>query len=182
MNLNDKRLVEQKKYEWLSDTNRSYGGTNHGKTHLSYILNKCKFPLLDIGCGRNNFVKSIKEKKSDIYAIGLDFAFKEADIISSANNIPSDNNFFNTITAFDFFEHLLLEDIPLVIKEIVRISKNGSQIFATISHVDSINRGPNGETLHPTVKDINWWLNMFKKNNISIQRNHSKLYEGIIIK
>lgn len=182
MNLNNKRLIEQKKYEWLADTNKSYGGTNHGKPHLSYILSKCEFPLLDIGCGRNNFVKLIKNKNPDANAMGLDFAFKEADIISSANNIPIDDNFFNSITAFDFFEHLLLEDIILVIKEIIRVAKNGSKIFATISHVDSVNRGPNGETLHPTVKDVNWWLNIFNNNNIKIQRNHFKLYEGIIIK
>lgn len=182
MNLNNKRLIEQKKYEWLSDINKSYGGTNHGKPHLSYVLSKCQFPLLDIGCGRNNFVKSIKEKNSNIYAVGLDFAFKEADIISSANNIPSNNNFFNTITAFDFFEHLLLEDIELVIHEIIRVSNHNAQIFATISHVDSINRGPNGETLHPTVRDINWWLNIFNNHGINMKRNNFKLYEGVIIK
>lgn len=183
MNLDNKREIEQKKYEWLSVNNLSYGSTNHGKPFLSYILSKeSKDPLIDIGCGRNNFTKLIKYQKPNFRAIGIDFAFSEADIVCSANNIPIDTGFANTITSFDFFEHLIEEDISLVINEITRIANNNCLFFATICNKDSVNRGPNKETLHPTVRDINWWLTKLNTEHLKINRLNSGLYEGIFIK
>lgn len=178
-------LSEKEKYEWLSAHNQSYGSTNHGKPYIPYILNNCniKFPLLDIGCGRNNFIECIKkETNHTVTAIGIDFAFKEADIVCDAQDIPIIDNYFNTIVSFDFFEHLLPDSIDNVIIEIIRVVRTGSKFFATISNVDSVNRGPNGETLHPTVRSIDWWLNIFKQHNFSISRHSSGLYEGIIYK
>jgi|694.fasta_scaffold04337_34 ubiquinone/menaquinone biosynthesis C-methylase UbiE len=183
MNLYEERLNEQKKYEWLSINNPLYGGTNHGKPFIEYILKNCYFPLIDIGCGRNNFTKLIKKNHNNaITAIGIDFAFKEADIICSANNIPIQNNYFNTVTSFDFFEHLLEDDVDYVIKEIIRISNNNSLFFATISSKDSVNRGPNGETLHPTIKNSDWWISKFAEFNISVYIDSAGLYQGKILK
>lgn len=182
MNINDKRLQEQKKYEWLSKHNKSYGSTNHGKSFAQYILDNSAFPLIDIGCGKNNFVQIIKQKVSEpVIAIGIDFAFKEADIVCSANNIPVESNFFNAITSFDFFEHLLEEDIDNVIKEIIRIANNKALFLATISSRDSFIRGPKGETLHPTVRPISWWIEKFKAHNISLEYTNN-LYKAEIIK
>ena len=175
--------TEKEKYEWLSKTNKRYGSTNHGKPFIDYILKKCKFPLIDIGCGRNGFVSMVKAKtQHNIDAIGIDFAFKEADIICSADCIPLQNDYFNTVVSFDFFEHLLPDNVDKVIQEIIRLSNNKSTFFATISNVDSVNRGPNGETLHPTIRSINWWLEKFSSHNINIKRNTSGLYEGLINK
>lgn len=183
MNLNEKKIKEQKKYEWLSNNNPSYGSTNHGKPFLSYILKTCTFPLIDIGCGRNNFISILKQQIANpITAIGIDFAFKEANIICSADTIPIQNNFFNTITSFDFFEHLLEEDIDNVIIELVRIANNNALFFGTICSKDSVNRGPNGETLHPTVKNSDWWINKFQLLGINMKHHNSGLYEGIIYK
>lgn len=183
MNLDVSRLNEQKKYEWLAVNNISYGATNHGKPFLSYILEKASFPLIDIGCGRNNFISTIKQRiKDPVTAIGIDFAFKEANIICPANNIPIQSNFFHTITSFDFFEHLIEEDVDYVIQEIIRIASNKALFFATISSKDSINRGPNGETLHPTIKDTSWWVNKLNSCGIKARHQSSNLYEGEIIK
>lgn len=183
MNLNEKKIKEQKKYEWLSSNNSSYGSTNHGRPFLSHILKVCTFPLIDIGCGRNNFISILKQQtKSPITAIGIDFAFKEANIICSADNIPIQSNFFNTITSFDFFEHLLEEDVDNVINELIRIANNHALFFGTICSKDSINRGPNGETLHPTVKSNHWWINKFRSRDIDMKYNNNGLYEGIIHK
>lgn len=176
-------MTEQEKYEWLSRTNKNYGATNHGKPFIDYILNVSSFPLIDIGCGRNNFIKLLKQKNDyHIDAIGIDFAFQEADIVCPANNISVQDNYFCTVVSFDFFEHLLPNDIDSVINEIIRISKNKSRFFATISNVDSVNRGPNGETLHPTIRNIDWWLQKFRNYNFTINRNASGLYEGFINK
>jgi ubiquinone/menaquinone biosynthesis C-methylase UbiE len=182
MNLYHQRIIEQQKYIWLSENNHLYGSTNHGKPFMEYILNQSRDPLIDIGCGRNNFTKLVKNHKPSLLTVGIDFAFQEADIICNANNIPLKSNFANTITSFDFFEHLLEEDIKLVLHEIIRIANNNCSFFATISNRDSINRGPNGETLHPTIKNSDWWLNTLNNNYLKVQLLSSGLYKGIISK
>ena len=73
MNIEQARLLEKEKYLWLSKHNPSYGSTNHGKPFFSYIFNRLKYPLIDIGCGKNNFIEEIR--KFNINAIGIDFAF-----------------------------------------------------------------------------------------------------------
>jgi ubiquinone/menaquinone biosynthesis C-methylase UbiE len=182
MNLNNRRNIEQKKYKWLSQNNILYGSTNHGKQFIQNILPKCQDPLIDIGCGRNNFTKLIKNYNPNFLTIGIDFAFEEADIVCSADSIPLDTNFANTVTSFDFFEHLLEDDITLVIDEIIRIGSNNCLFFATISNKDSINRGPNGETLHPTVKSKEWWLAKLNNKYLKVNRLNSGLYQGTIVK
>lgn len=181
-NLDLQRDIEKQKYEWISLNNHLYGSTNHGKRFLVDILKKSKEPLIDVGCGRNNFTKLIKTYNSNFNAIGIDFVFQEADIVCPAHNIPLDTNFANTITSFDFFEHLVEADIEIVIEEFTRIAQNNCLFFATISHKDSVNRGPNGETLHPTIKDKEWWLEKLNTKYLIVNRSNAGLYEGIFTK
>jgi hypothetical protein len=76
----------------------------------------------------------------------------------------------------------LEDDVDYVIKEIIRISNNNSLFFATISSKDSVNRGPNGETLHPTIKNSDWWISKFAEFNISVYIDSAGLYQGKILK
>lgn len=88
-----------------------------------------KKSILHLGCG---FAKKPG-------AIGVDINPRsDADVIHNLNKFPYPfkANTFETIIADNILEHL--DDIPKVLEEIYRISKNGAHILITTGHFSSI--------------------------------------------
>lgn len=110
--------------------------------------------LLDVGCGHNEFVASVREARPEIRAVGTDFACASADVRADATKLPFADKTFDALTAFDMLEHLLPDQVELVLQGFARISK--AFVFS-ISHVPSVNKWQ-GEGLHPTVQPEDWWL------------------------
>ena len=133
----------------------SYGGSNHGKEALKYITNKGPKCLVDLGCGHNDFVKSLREK--GLSGTGVDFAYEAADIVAPMHSTTLPDNYADFITAFDSLEHLLPADVPLVFEEIKRICKPRAHYVFSISYVAS-NILVHNQNLHPTVRSEGWWM------------------------
>jgi len=153
-------MTEKEKYEGIYGSRSiypNYGRTNHGKGAIKIIKEWLPKSLIDVGCGHNEFVKEIRSL--NISSIGLDFACSGADIIADAKNIPFENKKFDVLTAFDMLEHLLQEDVPIVLKEFERVS---SRFVFSICCKPSINKWK-GHTLHPTVMPENWWIEQIIK-------------------
>jgi len=146
-------MLEKDKYIAIYNSKKHeyYGHTNHGKKTINYLIKKKPKSVIDIGCGHNEFCKILR--KNQINAIGIDFACPNADIICDAKNLPFKNKEFELLTAFDMLEHLLTDEVDIVLTEFERISKYF--IFSISTH-QSINQWQ-GETLHPTVKPKSWW-------------------------
>lgn len=135
-----------------------YGHSNHGhKAHdlVSDMMNEAQNKsLLDVGCGWNEFVQQFRERHPGKRALGADFACPGADLIACATRLPLEAKSIGVLTAFDMLEHLLPEQVPFVLAEFARVAEN---FVFSISHVPSHVKWK-GETLHPTVQPVEWWL------------------------
>jgi len=73
------------------------------------------------------------------------------------HRVPIANGVADVATSFDALEHLLTEDVPLVLDEMRRVARLGGRFVLSIAHRPS-RITVNGEGLHPTVRPLRWWL------------------------
>jgi len=150
---------------------------NIGVKYIDWIISHYPFnSILDVGCAQGIAVQRYQEKGKDAY--GIDVAptaielSKERKIkncfVASATKIPFDDSFFDVVTTSDVLEHLTIEDVPLAIKEMIRVSKR--LIFLRVSKFPENNRTwinkiqykyPNIENLHLTIKPYHFWIKQF---------------------
>jgi ubiquinone/menaquinone biosynthesis C-methylase UbiE len=111
--------------------------------HMQRYLYASRFAFgkaLDLGCGvgYGSYILANSEKVSKVTAIDISpSALKYAKkyyhhqkieyIQRNVDNLPFDDDFFDTIIAFEIIEHV--KNYEKVIKEIYRVLKNGSYLF-----------------------------------------------------
>lgn len=127
-----------------------YGHSNHGRAALDLL--KGARSVLDVGCGHNEFVQALRDRKQ--LALGVDFACSSADLVCDALDMPFSNKAFEYVTAFDMLEHLRPEQVGGALKEMSRIS---AKFIFTIAHRASVHAAPDGGNLHPTVWPESQW-------------------------
>ena len=147
----------------------NYGHTNHGKNLVDEIRTfEDEFPSswLDVGCGYNELIKSIRDRKS-IFKIkdswGIDFSCPGADQNCDLLELPFPDKRWDFITAFDVLEHVLPEQVPFALKEMSRVSKR-------FAFTISFKTAPvwYGKTVHPTVWPPSVWTEAIEKADGSI--------------
>jgi len=153
-NIETRRVREREKYLALTKSS-TYGATNHGRDAYPLVLNHASRFVVDFGCGRNDFIRGLRRRGVD--GLGVDFAFEEADILAPMHRVPIANGVADVVTSFDALEHLLTEDVPLVLDEMRRVSRPGGRFVLSIARRPS-RITVNGEGLHPTVRPLRWWL------------------------
>lgn len=170
--LQNVKLAEQQRYKdlYASGALPNYGKTNHGKHAIDFVQSLQPANLVDVGCGYNDFVKSLRPK---IPAIGFDFACPGADDIAFASSLPLQNKGCDLLTAFDVLEHLHQRDISPTLNEFKRVS---ARFLFSISYKDSKSKF-GSDSLHPTIKPETWWIEQLTKNGaINIQHHKHYLY------
>lgn len=149
---------EREKYKGIYSAKEGYvgyGHSNHGNRAIRHVAVAMKpESVLDVGCGYNEFKKQVLELKKDLKITGVDFACPGADIISDAHNLPFKDKEWDVLTSFDMLEHILPDQVDLVLKEFARVSK---RFVFSIAHQPSVIKWK-GENLHPTVHSENWWI------------------------
>lgn len=148
---------ERDKYLWIygKSGSRSYGKRNHGYNAYSLVLDLAPKTLLDVGCGKGNFVEWAKVQ--GIKAEGMDFASNygvQADLL----DMPFEDRSFEMITAFDVLEHLRPETLKKGLDEMYRVASRWWVL--SIGYGPSKIRTPEGYLqLHPiATRDKSWWL------------------------
>jgi O-antigen chain-terminating methyltransferase len=139
---------------------------NRLKIYVPYIRRAAStvnnFSVLDIGCGRGEWIEILIE--SNIKATGIDlnsimvkncrelgFDVKKEDIMTYISKIKSES--LGAVTAFHLIEHYGFEEVVFLFKEIFRILKpEGLAIFET-PNPDNIVVGCNTFYLDPTHKN-----------------------------
>jgi hypothetical protein len=150
-------LSEKEKYDGIyanPDKYPRYGHSNHGQGSLPILKRFNPSSVVDLGCGWNEFSKSLRDDPKFTKSVGVDFSCPGADIRACITKLPFNDKEFDTATAFDTFEHLTPDQVDTAVSEVARVSK--SFVFS-ISYVDSVNRWQ-GKTLHPTVRSESWWI------------------------
>lgn len=152
--------------ENLAECNRNWGSTFYDLIPSLNIES-----LLDVGCGDGSFcydmVTKFNVKKAygiDIASVALDLVKKHENIIyfdAEAKKIPLEDNSVDFITSFDVLEHVLPNDVDLVIEEFNRVSKIG--LLLTIAH-DVSGEEVDGSNMHMTVMPLEWWKEKLEKH------------------
>ena len=153
MTIESRRAHEMRKYLTLLSTD--YGSTNHGAGAVPLARSWRPAFVADFGCGRNLFIAGLRAE--GIAGVGIDFAFPEADVAAPMHATGLADGVADVVTSFDAMEHLLPEDVPLALAEMRRVGTAGGRFVFSISTRDSTWR-VDGETLHPTVRPMSWWV------------------------
>ena len=154
MDIETRRVREREKYLALTKS-PTYGATNHGRDAYPLVLRHAPRFVIDFGCGRNDFIRGLRRRGVD--GLGVDFAFIEADIVAPMHRVSVASGVADLVTSFDALEHLLPEDVPLVLDEMRRIARSRGRFVFSIARRQS-RITVNGEGLHPTVRPLRWWL------------------------
>ncbi len=161
------QLNEQKRYKKYIKQSPNYGGNNLGKPIISHLFRIYKpNSILDIGCGHNKFCYMIR-KNYRCRCVGVDFAHPKADMQCLASNLPFEDNQFEWVTTFDMMEHLLTEEIDLVLTEFCRVAQIG--LILSISYEPAL-KTRRGRNFHLTIRPHQWWINKLY-NYIYIHRH-----------
>jgi ubiquinone/menaquinone biosynthesis C-methylase UbiE len=121
---------------------------------------------LDVGCAKGFLVKALAGLGVD--ALGIDpssYAIEESprDTMGRlstgiAQSIFLGDNSFDIVTCFDVLEHILEEDVPLALSEMLRVSKQWV-ILRIVTKVL-----PDGvDANHATIHDKDWWIEKIKE-------------------
>ena len=162
------------------------------KIFTDLLIIKKDSQILDVGCGEGAFLEQIKEYKS---ISGIDLSenaiFKintkmKGDFkVSQANNLPFEDNYFDTVICFSIFHYFeSINYSKQVINELIRVTKPLGQILiGDINDFDkkelylSIRNKENRNTVHK-VKSVrldhqfykkSLFLDIAKKNNLKTQ-------------
>jgi len=162
---------------WKEIFNLSKCNTEHGM---------CK--ALDIGCGRGTFVTYLRD--IGIEAWGFDFSKWAIEnryprckkgwirVHDATQKWPYEDKTFDLVIALDFFEHIYLEDIDLILDDMYRVAKKW--IFLQIATVGISEKGyiiKKGEDVpielegmavagHVTVQPKDFWVVKLKSREL----------------
>lgn len=158
--MREMKVIYDKVYTEDVDDNgqslKDYGSFNHAGPIQQYILDLNPESILDIGCGKCQFVELMLS--NDIATNGCDISalVNEPYIdISDARDLPFPDDNFTIVTAFDVLEHFSESDVDIVLAEAKRVAME--RMIFSICFRDSIFR-IDGESLHRTVRPHEWWL------------------------
>lgn len=167
--------LEKQKYDEIYNKLKwkSYLKSNKGKNSIDIIKKLNPSSILDVGCGPNLFCKDTIKDLCDCQ--GLDFAGKWQDIEADLcdNLIYIRDKQYDLVTCFDTMEHLLLSCVDNALSEMRRISR---RFIMQIDYNKKSVLEVFGSTLHPTVKNKNWWHEKIMEFAENIQEEKEYIY------
>lgn len=186
------REQERVKYEWLNK-NTDYGRSFHAKGRVEPIKQLLDLhgveSLMDIGTGRGLFCRWVENNTNIKQIYGLDIAMdpvqfvRQSDRItfikSGAHNIPLDEK-VDCVTSFDFFEHVVTDDVDIILDEMARVCGKlmiHKAHYTTPEHpgYSTSHRKVVGE-LHQTLRPVDWWLAKFNRYGDASFKEKNRLF------
>jgi 2-polyprenyl-3-methyl-5-hydroxy-6-metoxy-1,4-benzoquinol methylase len=121
---------------------------------------------LDVGCAKGFLVKALADLGIDAYGIDpSEYALSEVDSdycdkvrIGIAQSLPFPDNNFDVVTCFDVLEHIPENEIPKVLSELFRVSKQW-----VILRVVTKELPDDVDASHATIHDKDWWVEKIKE-------------------
>lgn len=165
-------------YDIYWKTNKkSKNSWNYGINVIDQLINRYEFnTILDAGCGSADVVRYLMAKGFDAKGIELsgnalrehapDLLRKKIVQQGSLTKLPFEDNYFDVVFSSEVLEHIPEEEIPMVISEIVRVTKK--VIFLTIS----LRPSSNFNKYHINIKSRNWWEDKFMIHSLEKMDKH----------
>ena len=190
MNVEILREQERVKYEWLN-RNTDYGNSCHAVGRIGAVIELFEEydvnSILDVGTGKGRFCNMIEEHTNIKKIYGLDIAmdpkFSGTDRISfiksGAHDIPLDEK-VDCITSFDFFEHVVEDDVDNILTEMKRMCN--TVMIHKVHYITDMHPGHStshreavGE-LHQTRHEVDWWIDTFSNYGNTRFLSDSRLF------
>lgn len=185
-----KKILKQSLTPILNDQNKllSTVGDMALKRRVNRILDQLELKggerILEVGCGNGYYLNVLNRLGLNLKLTGIDndnLALKDAKrfigdkkiklILTDANKLPLENNFFDRVIISEVIEHI--ENEQKVLDEIFRVLKPGGIMVLTTCNID-----------YPFLWDpINWTLQHFFNTHIKagfwagIWNQHLRLYK-----
>jgi 2-polyprenyl-3-methyl-5-hydroxy-6-metoxy-1,4-benzoquinol methylase len=154
--IESEKLKYHKAWTLAYDANSSCG-VHHVDYFLQILNIQPNQTVVDVGCG--NGIATAKLHDRGLNATGIDFvdvAWKQNLPFINACVWELSDITFDYVFCTDVFEHLPEDKVDLAFDNIKRIATKGVY-FAIATRPDEAGKKIN-ETLHLTVKPIEWWL------------------------
>ena len=165
--------------------------------------------MLDVGTGRGTVVAYARRNRMEAYGFDFsDWALTEGlyrgcspewvKVHDAAQPWPYDDESFDLVTALDFFEHIYIEDLPLVESELRRVSRRWCFLEVAVTGTG----GLQGETAegyvlhkgapvpleleanavagHVLVKPKKWWINRFEEKGWVERRDVLHMFSKLV--
>jgi SAM-dependent methyltransferase len=164
--------------------------------------------MLDVGCGRGTFVAYARDM--GIKAVGFDYSkwaienryprCKQEWLLchDATKPWPYKDTSFDLLTILDFYEHIYVDDLDLVISEMYRVAKKW--VFLEIATVGGgsgsgihengyifkkgdpipIEREGNAVAGHVTVCTADWWLEKFDRDEWLPRRDMVNWFSSLV--
>ena len=180
------RMVARKFDKDFFDGERKYGygGYNYNVKYWNIVVQdfykyyklKENAKVLDVGCGKGFMLYDFKLNYPELNLKGIDISqyaisnaieqVKENLLVSSCDNIPFPDNYFDLVISINTIHNLDLEGCAKSIKEISRVSnKHKFVIVDAYSNDDEKKRMFEWNLTAKTIMHKNEWIEFFKKNN-----------------
>jgi ubiquinone/menaquinone biosynthesis C-methylase UbiE len=154
-------LIEQEKLLYKKHWDNGYKKSQCAVPFAKYLYEMipAHFSIIEIGSGDGTTIDALKMYGRNI--TGTDIYSTRKDIIEcSANSLPFENNHFDYVVSTDVMEHIPTELVDESIRETLRVAKVG-----VIHIIACFESARNGDLLHKTVKNIQWWKEKFIQFN-----------------
>ena len=165
--------------------------------------------LLDVGTGRGTVVAYARRNKIEAYGFDFsDWALTEGlyhgcspewvKVHDAAQPWPYEDESFDLVTALDFFEHIYIEDLPLVESELRRVARRWCFLEIAVTGTG----GLQGETQegyvlhkgapvpleleanavagHVLVKPKKWWIKRFEEKGWKYRHDMLHMFSKLV--
>lgn len=180
------RMIARKFDKDFFDGERKYGygGYNYNVKYWNLVVQdfykyynlKKDAKVLDVGCGKGFMLYDFKLNYPELNLKGIDISqyaisnaieqVKENLIVSSCDNIPFPDKYFDLVISINTIHNLDLDGCAKSIKEISRVSnKHKFIIVDAYSNDDEKKRMFEWNLTAKTIMHKKEWIEFFKKNN-----------------
>lgn len=184
------RIYDRNYYENGIATKKS-DYTNYSWIRLGQYFNKTakhitdKFnpkTALDVGCAKGFLVKALVDLGIDAYGIDpSEYAVAEAphDVkdkltLGVAQSLPYPDNKFDVVTCFDVLEYIPETDVPKVLSEMLRVTKDWLVLRLVTREIDD-----DVDASHKTLHGKDWWHERIEKAGGVVQSVDSYFNGGV---